>query len=177
MFKLALHRPRPPRLHAKYDVACELGKGGCGVIWKGLSREDGQVYAIKIVKSDQITNAVTREIAILQTLSHPNICGMKDTIREDGPEGSVSECKCLSHRSVHYLCHIKGLVLELVPGGDLFDYIEAYGPLSVSHSFAASASSTQHIFITAEFRTRFIIHQICCAMKVCTQPIRWRTAI
>ena len=52
-------------LHAKYDVACELGKGGCGVVWKGLSREDGQVYAIKIIKPDQITNAVAREIAIL----------------------------------------------------------------------------------------------------------------
>ena len=84
-------------LHAKYDVACELGKGGCGVVWKGLSREDGQVYAIKIIKPDQITNAVAREIAILQLLNHPNICRMKESIREDGPSGSVSKYKSRSH--------------------------------------------------------------------------------
>ena len=84
-------------LHAKYDVACELGKGGCGVVWKGLSREDGQVYAIKIIKPDQITNAVAREIAILQLLNHPNICRMKASIREDGPSGSVSKYKSRSH--------------------------------------------------------------------------------
>ena len=65
VFYLAFHRPPPPMLHAKYDVACELGKGGCGVVWKELSREGGQVYAIKIIKPDQITNAVAREIAIL----------------------------------------------------------------------------------------------------------------
>ena len=84
-------------LHAKYDVACELGKGGCGVVWKELSREGGQVYAIKIIKPDQITNAVAREIAILQLLNHPNICHMKEYIREDGPNGSVSKYSFHSH--------------------------------------------------------------------------------
>ena len=61
------------------------------MVWKGLSREDGHLYAIKIIKPDQITIAVSREIAILQLLNHPNVCRMKEAIREDGPAGSVSE--------------------------------------------------------------------------------------
>ena len=72
------------------------------MVWKGLSREDGHLYAIKIIKSDQITNAVAREIAILQLLNHPNICRMKEPIREDGPGGSVSEYIIVFPVQVHH---------------------------------------------------------------------------
>ena len=57
---------------------------------KGLSREDGQLYAIKMIKSGDFTTELNREIANLKQLKHVNICGIKEVIREDNGE-SISE--------------------------------------------------------------------------------------
>ena len=86
-------RQRPQtRLHSRYDVAYELGRGGFAIVMKGLSREDGKLYAIKMLKSGDFTTELNREIAILKQLKHANVCGIKEVVREDNGE-SISEAR------------------------------------------------------------------------------------
>lgn len=63
---------------------------------------------------------VSREIGILQTLSHPNICFLKETF--------ITEERKLSNTPPHLDCCWSPylsivLVLELIEGGDLLEYI------------------------------------------------------
>lgn len=84
VFHLSLGRQLPPWLRSRYDVVCELGKGGFSVVMKGLSRDDGELYAIKIIKAGQMTTEISREISILKQLDHPNICRLKEVVHEEG---------------------------------------------------------------------------------------------
>ncbi|KIJ68026.1 hypothetical protein HYDPIDRAFT_165764 [Hydnomerulius pinastri MD-312] len=113
----------PPQggVHAFYDISHELGKGSFATVMKAISRATGQWFAIKMIQENKVRRAgatenksngegaekekdgaFMREIAILETLDHPNICKLKEVFRE-GP--SID------------------LVLEFVDGGDLLDFI------------------------------------------------------
>ncbi|EIW83460.1 kinase-like protein [Coniophora puteana RWD-64-598 SS2] len=114
----------PPKggLHAFYDLGHELGKGSFATVMKGLSRQTGQWYAIKIIHAQTLRRAqassgshsstsdheakkaadFVKEISILEKLTHKNICQLKEVFFQ---ESNIN------------------LVLELVDGGDLLDYI------------------------------------------------------
>lgn len=109
-------------IHAHYDMAHELGKGSFATVMKAMARETGEWWAVKIIHGNKVrggnnTNqnqngggnqylqSFAREISILETLDHSNICRLRETfVPEDGG-------------------HDFYLVLELVEGGDLLDYI------------------------------------------------------
>ncbi|EIW77784.1 kinase-like protein, partial [Coniophora puteana RWD-64-598 SS2] len=117
----------PPKvgLHAFYDIGHEIGKGSFATVVRGLSLQTGKWYAVKIInlqtlkrtqpgsgssgssgarENNKMTVAFAREVSILQKLQHKNICLLKEVFFE---ESTISKC----------------LVLELVEGGDLLDYI------------------------------------------------------
>jgi serine/threonine/tyrosine protein kinase RAD53 len=104
-------------LHAHYDLGTELGKGSFANVYKAMHRATSKWFAVKMIQAEKIkknpanhtgpgdakkATAFAREISILEQLSHPNICQLKETFFHDS---NIS------------------LVLELVEGGDLLDYI------------------------------------------------------
>ncbi|VDC07567.1 unnamed protein product [Peniophora sp. CBMAI 1063] len=105
-------------LNAHYDLTYELGHGSFATVMKALHRATGEWYAVKIIHGSKIRGddgaklqAFMREIMILESLQHDNICRMKERFFDDGDENIY-------------------LVLELVEGGDLLDYIQACDGLS-----------------------------------------------
>jgi serine/threonine-protein kinase len=72
-----------------YLIIDELGKGGMGVVYRALSRSDGNIVAIKTIRP---TIAVTegdidrflREASILKDLQHPNIVAFHEMGEADG---------------------------------------------------------------------------------------------
>ncbi|KAI0646005.1 kinase-like domain-containing protein [Trametes meyenii] len=102
-------------LHKDYDVQTELGRGTFAVVMKGLHREEGNYYAVKIIEAKKLKHDwsyavlggsnlddISREITILKRLEHRNICQMKEFFVDS---------------------HGLSLVLEWVPGGDLLSYL------------------------------------------------------
>ncbi|KAL5507638.1 hypothetical protein ACEPAH_7094 [Sanghuangporus vaninii] len=103
-------------VHKYYDIGTEIGHGSFATVYRAVGREDGQLYAIKMISrnrlrtnSESASNVFLKEIAILEPLRHPNICQLKATFQETD---SIV------------------LVLEYVGGGDLLDYIISRGGLS-----------------------------------------------
>lgn len=99
-------------LYAEYDLSHELGRGAFATVVKGMSRATGEWVAVKMIHANKNQNEIeratqnamfAREINIMQTLKHPNICEMKNVFFQTN--GDIN------------------LVLELVEGGDLLEYI------------------------------------------------------
>ncbi|KAI0701131.1 kinase-like domain-containing protein [Cerioporus squamosus] len=103
-----------------YDLQHVLGRGSFGTVMKALHRDEGNWYAVKIIPATKLRKAMTdasvdvvtpdtipsplkREIDIMQRLKHRNICQFKE---------------------VFYETQGISIVLELVKGGDLLDYLE-----------------------------------------------------
>ncbi|KIK69379.1 hypothetical protein GYMLUDRAFT_53800 [Collybiopsis luxurians FD-317 M1] len=115
---------QPPEegFYALYDTAYQLGRGSFASVVKCVERSTGLFWAAKMFNNpvqlgdnagtlaSRTDKMVSREIAILQRLSHPNICYLKDTF-------ILEESKLI-------------LVLELVDGGDLLEYILTRSGLS-----------------------------------------------
>ncbi|KZV62540.1 kinase-like protein, partial [Peniophora sp. CONT] len=91
-------------LNAHYDLVHELGHGSFATVMKAHRRDTGTWCAVKIIHrttKDELVSLM-REIAILRSLEHDNICALRECFFPDS--------------DAH-------LVLELVEGGDLLDYI------------------------------------------------------
>lgn len=140
-------------IHAFYDMAHELGRGTFATVMKAMSRTTGEWWAVKIIHSQKLRGANTaannnnpvrnntlqlqslaREISILETLSHPNICRLRETfVPEDGGHDFCGWLFFFNLICV-YFCERAfvsvDLVLELIEGGDLLDYILSHNGLS-----------------------------------------------
>lgn len=85
-----------------------LGKGSYGEVRRGTDKENGSSVAIKIIKKELLNKnqrsaqQLFREIAIMKSLSHPNIVNLFDTLQ--------------TGNNIY-------MVLELVDGGELFEKI------------------------------------------------------
>jgi len=92
-----------------------LGRGCTGTVREGRHRRTGFRAAIKVVEKSQVAKLATvrREIAILKLMDHDHVLKLYDVIE--------TATKLY-------------LVLELVEGGELFDYIIKYGSLSTAES-------------------------------------------
>ncbi|KAJ2924548.1 hypothetical protein H1R20_g12551, partial [Candolleomyces eurysporus] len=113
--------PPTTGLYAFYDIGTELGRGPFGTVMKAVNRETGVWYAVKMItdknagrggdQQGQIRNAaIAREINIMERLKHPNISELKEVfLEENGLDIN--------------------LVIELVEGGDLLEYILKRGGL------------------------------------------------
>lgn len=96
-----------------YRLEKTLGKGQTGLVKLGTHCVLGKKVAIKIINKDKLTESVLqkveREIAIMKLIEHPHVLGLHDVYE---------------NRKYLYL------VLEHVPGGELFDYLVKKGRLT-----------------------------------------------
>lgn len=99
---------KPENVEDFYEIGELLGSGHFGQVRRVCERSTGTPYAAKFLKMLKNMRAgldraqVEREVSILQTLRHPNIIALKDLFE--------------SRDEV-------ALILELVSGGELFDFI------------------------------------------------------
>ncbi|KAJ6538801.1 Pkinase-domain-containing protein [Mycena vulgaris] len=114
-------------LYNSYDMSIELGKGSFATVYKALHMSSGEWVAVKVIhetkrqpQAPQPTTASeaarvgrgltsSREINIMETLQHPNICRLREVFWNTN--GGID------------------LVLELVEGGDLLDFILTHNGL------------------------------------------------
>lgn len=93
-----------------------IGQGAFATVKKAIERSTGDSYAVKIINRKRAIHAggkgamagVNRELGILRQLDHPNIVRLKS--HYDDVEN-------------YYL------VMELVPGGDLMDFVAVNGAI------------------------------------------------
>eukprot|EP00301_Raphidiophrys_heterophryoidea_P022802 c6870_g1_i1.p1 GENE.c6870_g1_i1~~c6870_g1_i1.p1 ORF type:complete len:489 (-),score=121.30 c6870_g1_i1:200-1666(-) len=93
------------RLALLYDVKEQLGTGGFSVVKKGICREDGKVYALKMIPLDVFQKnrlQAEDEVRVLAALDHPGIVKLKEVIRTP----------------THFV-----IVMECLRGGELFERI------------------------------------------------------
>ena len=104
-----------PTTLGRYQLGRTLGSGvSCKV---KLARDAANKrYAIKIIKSGEVfSELVATEVEILKKLQHPNIINLVEV-----GNGALSHPKKGTH-TVDYI------VLELVAGGELFDFVANSG--------------------------------------------------
>ncbi|XP_074784906.1 death-associated protein kinase 2-like [Athene noctua] len=107
----------PGNVEDLYELLEKLGSGHFGVVKRCRERSTGTFYAAKFVKTRRCRGSrlgldraqVEREVAILRQLDHPNILRLHDLF--------ASRAEMV-------------LVLELISGGELFDFIAAKEMLS-----------------------------------------------
>eukprot|EP00124_Ichthyophonus_hoferi_P000832 Ihof_evm2s35 gene=Ihof_evmTU2s35 len=89
-----------------YFIKKTLGMGAFGKVKLGIHRRTKEAVAIKMVRSDSVEHIETsnKEIAILQSLHHPYVIGVKEVM-------------CTRK----YMC----IVLEYAKGGDLLEYLNS----------------------------------------------------
>lgn len=106
-----------------YDTYEEIGRGKFAVVMRCVEKSTGVEYAAKFIRKQRIAgsrrgvpmNDIYKEVEILQNTSHPNIVHLHDVF-DNG--GEVI------------------LVLELVQGGELFEYISEKEQLSEAEASA-----------------------------------------
>lgn len=101
--------PKIPKSIGLYKLGRTLGEGTYGKVKLGTHMHTGLEVAVKIMRPHETNNRaeVEREISVLKLLQHPNIVRLFEVIEDEN--GRIF------------------LVLELVAGGELFDYIVARG--------------------------------------------------
>lgn len=115
---LAYHFRYPPGMFASgfrdtFDVGPPLGSGHFATVYTAVEKKTGTQFAVKVFKKQRSaeatrTQGLQQEIAMLMSVSHPNVLCLKGTYEED--DGVY-------------------LVLELAPEGELFNYIIKYQKL------------------------------------------------
>jgi response regulator RpfG family c-di-GMP phosphodiesterase/serine/threonine protein kinase len=106
-----------------YRVLDRLGLGGMGVVFRGEHMDMRRPVAIKVLRlsPDQDTKIQERfltEIRVVAQLQHPNIVAAMDAGKVFGAD--------------HGAPVLRYFVMELVPGQDLEEYVQAHGPLSLA---------------------------------------------
>jgi serine/threonine protein kinase len=93
----------PAAVEKKYNIESEIARGKYGVVFKATSKKTKEEVAVKVMlKKGNKKDDVEREVQVLKKLTHPNILGFHD----------YEEC------GAEYV-----LVMELLHGGELFDYL------------------------------------------------------
>ncbi|VDB94715.1 unnamed protein product [Peniophora sp. CBMAI 1063] len=110
IFRILVGEAATVGLGAHYDLTHELGHGAFATVMKGVHRASGDWCAVKIIhrRARDDLSTLMREIDILKSLEHRNICALRE---------------CFFPRSDDCRDDNIYLVLELVDGGDLFQYI------------------------------------------------------
>lgn len=91
-----------------YEFKDKLGEGQYGVVYKAVHKSNGAEFAVKTAKkikmqAEQI-EFQRKEIETLKVAQHPNIVRLQDIFEDD---------------------KFFFIVLEFIPGGDLYDYMLA----------------------------------------------------
>jgi len=123
----------------KYILLKTLGCGYNSKVKLGFDSTNNGYCAVKMIKHDHPTlnvKSLEKEIAVMQNLSHPNIVNLIDFIpSEDYHKKNGTTYKVLA------------IVMELVPGGELFEYVADSGRFSE----AVARSYFQQLIETLEY--------------------------
>ena len=99
-------------IHAYYEMGNELGKGTFATVMKGMNKESGDWFAVKIVHNAKVrgpnssadTASFAREVHILQELAHPYICKFIEVFWGNDEDDT---CECFF--SVLFFCPSDGI--------------------------------------------------------------------
>lgn len=112
-------QPSNEKLEDKYEIGKEIGRGGFSIVKKGRNRITGEDVAVKCINKKTLKKEelqlLSREINIMKKLQHKNIVQLFD---------------------IYETSNELFLVLEFIPGGELFDQIVERGNYS-EHDAAA----------------------------------------
>ncbi len=102
----------------QYRILAELGRGGMGRVYSAIHERMGRKVALKVLspqlmKSEKAQNLFEREVRAISRLSHPNI---------------VTAFDSNIHEGRHFL------VLELIEGPTLSQFLRKHGPMSVDQA-------------------------------------------
>ena len=134
-----------------YKLLDKLGKGHFAEVYLCVEKATGQRYAVKVftktpgMDGKSKSDGLRQEIAMLMGARHPNVLCLKDTFNEPN--------------AVY-------LVLELAPGGELFNYIVEKSKLSES---ACRKLFTQ-LFEGVKYLVWLIFHRSVLCARVLTLP-------
>jgi len=108
------HHTTAGRFEEAYTMGQRLGSGHFATVYIATEKRTGTNYAVKIFKKPKAEEksrltGLHQEIAVLMSVSHPNVLCLKETFDED--DGVY-------------------LVLELASEGELFEHIIQQGKLS-----------------------------------------------
>lgn len=102
--------------YMNYELRDEIGVGSTSKCYRCVKKADGTEYACKVIDKRQVEMKFSGlldqffvEIRVLQTLNHPNIIRLVDTF--ESPDRIY-------------------MVMEMMKGGELFDYVVEKGTLS-----------------------------------------------
>ena len=160
----------PADILQHYTFGEELGKGGSSIVYNGKCRRTGKAVAIKkLAKTAPNEDIFRREIKLLERLSlHTHITSLVGHYEDDH----------------HYY-----LVMELVPGGDVFQKVGATGALSEgdassllsqlasalaflhAQDFCHSDLKPENVMLAADGQARLIDFGLAC--KVSTVRAKW----
>ena len=95
----------------KYQILDFVGEGNSGLVKQCLNRETHKVYAVKIVRSNdiEVLKGIKGEFLLQKNLSHPSIVKVYEMFYN--PIASRTK-----------------IIMELVKGNELFDIIQNKGP-------------------------------------------------
>ena len=105
-------------LSGRYQIICQAGIGGMGVVYKAFDQEKNRTVAIKVLKDEfadkpEFVHRFRREAKAAINLRHPNIAMLYDVGSENG---------------------IEYLVMEYVDNGTLADILKKEGTISVERT-------------------------------------------
>lgn len=111
--KLAIHHDViEQNIHANYAVGKKVGKGASATVYLVTHKQTGVEYAMKVIeKNDDLNDSesVETELKILRAIRHRNVINLHEVYQST---------KCM------------WLILELVTGGAVEDYLSAIGHYS-----------------------------------------------
>jgi serine/threonine-protein kinase len=87
-------RAVPPEIEALYEVICELGRGGMGIVYKAYDRETHDFVALKVLRPEIAADpaAIERfksELRLARQITHPNVCRIHE-FRRAGPTAFIT---------------------------------------------------------------------------------------
>lgn len=137
-----------------YLLIEQIGTGATGVVWRALDRGNGNHVAVKVLRRELMSDpkAVTRfvqERSILRMLRHRNIVRLRDLL-------TVGDSL--------------GLVMDLVSGGSLRDYLRRHGTLAPSTAAVLLAQITEAI---AQAHKLSIVHRDLKPDNILVEPQLW----
>ena len=127
---------------SKYELRDEIGVGSTSKCYKCIRKSDGKEFACKVIDKRQVEMKFSGlldqfyvEIKVLKTLNHPNIIKLVDT--NESPERIY-------------------MVMEVMKGGELFDYVVEKGTLSEEEASILVRKITSAV---AHMHSQDIIHR------------------
>lgn len=128
----------------RYELTAPIGRGGMGEVWSGFDKRLDRPVAVKLLRADALpprsdhatlAKRFLREARLTARVEHPGVPAVFDA----GAEGDQLY-----------------LVMQLVPGRDLVDFLEQHRPMPIGWAVAVAA---QIASVLAAAHTVSLVHR------------------